>query len=75
MNMHVMYQKNTQRDQFRAIRCPVCPVRPGGRIIDLAVNMDISRVVLYAPQESYKAQFISKCPKCRASVGISIRVS
>ena len=53
----------------KPIFCPVCFK---GRVIDIAIGLDISRLVLYAPHQAHKAQLFSKCPKCGHQIGISV---
>jgi len=59
-----------RRDRYgKPMLCPVCFK---GRIIDKAYNLDISRLMLYAPHQAHKAQLFSKCPKCGHQIGISV---
>ena len=62
------------RQSPRPMHCPVCPDGKG-RIIDLAPHMDISCVELYPPQESHKAQFFCKCPRCKSQIGVALKIS
>lgn len=83
---HVIKEHNTKEEDIlmkmtsvnhntakpRPMRCPVCPA---GRIIDLAPNMDASRVMLYGPQDSDKAMFFCKCSRCKSQIGVALKVS
>jgi len=62
------------RQSPRPMHCPVCPDGKG-RVIDLAPGMDAARVVLHPPQESHKAQFFCKCPRCKSQIGVSLKIS
>jgi len=59
------------RQSPRPMLCPCCK----SRIIDLAPGMDISAVMLHAPQQADEAQFFCKCAKCKQQIGISLRAS
>ena len=54
----------------RVVRCPLCLK---GRLIDLAVTADPSKLTLYGPQQSNQAQMFLKCHKCGQQIGLSIR--
>ena len=52
----------------KRIMCPLCYK---GRVIDAAKHTDLSRLKLYAPLHAHKAEWFSKCPKCRQQIGMS----
>ena len=51
-----------------SIKCPVCLT---GRIIDASEKTDRKKLVTYKPEESDRAEWFVKCPKCGNQVGIS----
>ena len=57
-----------QLNRTRAVRCPVCG---RGRVIDAAAGVDLGCLRLYGPEQAYKAELFSKCPKCGLQIGIS----
>ena len=67
----VLHMKMNRRNS-RSLYCPVCR---GGRIIDIAANVNRSSVMLYGPDEAENAQFFCKCGKCKQQIGVALRVS
>lgn len=51
------------------VHCPLCHK---GRVVDIAAEIDLSRVKIYGPPQADKAQFFLKCPKCGQQIGISL---
>lgn len=60
------------RDDRQARRPVHCPLCMKGRVIDVAAGVDMSKLMLYGPLQSHKAQLFSKCPKCGQQIGITL---
>jgi hypothetical protein len=56
-----------QKKHRQPMLCPLCRK---GRVID-AAQTDASRLKLYGPRQSEKANLFSKCPKCGEQIGIA----
>lgn len=56
--------------ESRTVYCPVCH---RGRILNAANQTDPTRLRLFGPRQSAKAEWFTKCPRCGSQIGIAFQ--